>query len=472
MNKKTKLSDGNLDEAIIPEDEQYYKLPENWVWVRLVPTFAECLDKYRKPVNATERAKRTGYVPYYGATGQVGWIDDYLTNEQLVILGEDGAPFLDMYKEKAYLIEGKSWVNNHAHILKSNFDSIGNKYLLNYLNQFNFHGYVSGTTRLKLTQKQMNSIPIPLPPINQMKQIVGEIDRLLSKIDEAKQLIEEAKETFGFRRASILDKAFRGELTEQWRNNNKSIEDAESLYNKIKSSQSKNRKAKAVDDKDIRFNLPHTWKWVHLGEVFQIKSGGTPKRTEPAYYEGEYPWIKTGEIKWNYIDNAKEHLTEEGIKNSSAKVLPKNSVVVAMYGQGLTRGRAAILNIDASCNQAVCALLPNDFILPEYIFYYFMEGYNRFRSIAKGGNQENLSATMISEFMFPLPPLEEQVEMVRLIKSILDKETVTSEYLNLPFDEIKQSILSKAFRGELGTNDSNDESAIELLKLVLQEKLN
>ena len=130
----------------IPVEEQPYPLPEGWKWVRL-SSFADCLDKFRKPINADERAVREGTIPYYGATGQVGWIDDYLTNEHLVLVGEDGAPFFDILKNKSYIIEGKSWVNNHAHILRSFSGKNGNIYLMHYLNIFNYSGYVNGTTR-------------------------------------------------------------------------------------------------------------------------------------------------------------------------------------------------------------------------------------------------------------------------------------------------------------------------------------
>ena len=139
MAKKQLTIEEKLQAALVPVEEQPYKVPENWCWVYLLAGYAECLDKY-------------------GATGQVGWIDDYLTDEQLVLLGEDGAPFLDLYKDKAYMIEGKAWVNNHAHILRSFWGRNGNELLVHYLNQFNFNGYVNGTTRLKLTQASMNVI--------------------------------------------------------------------------------------------------------------------------------------------------------------------------------------------------------------------------------------------------------------------------------------------------------------------------
>ena len=109
----------------------------------------------------------------YKRQGQVGWIDDFLTNEQLVLVGEDGAPFLDLIKDKAYIIEGKAWVNNHVHILRSHYGSVGNFYLLHYLNCFDYTGYVNGTTRLKLTQASMNTIPIPFPPLPEQHRIVA-----------------------------------------------------------------------------------------------------------------------------------------------------------------------------------------------------------------------------------------------------------------------------------------------------------
>lgn len=92
--KKVKTEEELLQDALVPVEEQPYEIPSHWQWVRLVPGLAECLDKYRKPINAKERETRKGDIPYYGATGQVGWIDDYLTDEELVLLGEDGAPFL------------------------------------------------------------------------------------------------------------------------------------------------------------------------------------------------------------------------------------------------------------------------------------------------------------------------------------------------------------------------------------------
>lgn len=440
--KKTALTiEERLQQALVPAEEQPYEVPENWVWVRLIGNVNSCLDGYRKPINSSERAKRVGKVPYYGATGQVGWIDDYLTNEHLVLLGEDGAPFLDLLKDKAYIIFGEAWVNNHAHILKSYFGEIGNVFLMHYLNMVDYKDYVKGTTRLKLTQGSMQLMPFPLPPLSEQQRIVERIEELFAKLDEAKERLQEVADSFAVRKAAILHKAFTGELTKQWRREN------------------------GVSDE--------SWEEKKLGDICKIGSGGTPSRKHEEYYNGNIPWIKTGELAWNVITESEEYITEEAVANSSAKMHFAGSVLVAMYGQGLTRGKAAILGINATTNQAVCALQPLELLTSEFLFYYFMKNYWQFREEAVGGNQPNYSAKMISNWVINLPSLPEQHEIVRLIDDLLTRERSAqqaAEQALASIDLMKKSILARAFRGELGTNKASEASAVELLKQVLAEK--
>ena len=153
----------------------------------------EIWDTLRKPINSKERSARiegkaeTELYPYYGATGQVGLIDDYITDGEYVLLGEDGAPFLNTFAQKAYLINGKTWVNNHAHVLRS---KTNNRFLCYYLNYFNYKGYVSGTTRLKLTQAQMKTIPIPNPDADEQKRIGEGYIRTQEKLVALKRILE------------------------------------------------------------------------------------------------------------------------------------------------------------------------------------------------------------------------------------------------------------------------------------------
>ena len=143
--------------------------------------------------------------PYYGATGQVGWIDSFLTDGEYILLGEDGAPFLNPYAEKAYIIYGKTWVNNHAHILRS---KTNNEFLCYYLNYFNYKNYVSGTTRLKLTQAQMRKIPIPNIPSDEQSRIVARIEELFSELDKAVDTLKTTKEQLAVYRQAVLKSAF------------------------------------------------------------------------------------------------------------------------------------------------------------------------------------------------------------------------------------------------------------------------
>ena len=138
----------------------------------------EIFDYIRKPINSSEREKRIQndqkLYPYYGSTSQAGYIDDYLLDGEFVLLGEDAAPFLDRNAEKSYIVKGKFWVNNHAHILKS---KTNNKFLKYYLDWFDYQGYVSGTTRLKLNQQMMKKIPLLTCDISIKKQIVFFIEQ-------------------------------------------------------------------------------------------------------------------------------------------------------------------------------------------------------------------------------------------------------------------------------------------------------
>lgn len=172
---------------------------------------ADILDSYRKPVNSKERLNLIKgkpldeLFPYYGATGQVGWIDSFLTDGEYILLGEDGAPFLNPYAEKAYIIYGKTWVNNHAHILRS---KTNNEFLCYYLNYFNYKNYVSGTTRLKLTQAQMRKIPIPNIPSDEQSRIVARIEELFSELDKAVDTLKTTKEQLEVYRQAVLKDAF------------------------------------------------------------------------------------------------------------------------------------------------------------------------------------------------------------------------------------------------------------------------
>ena len=189
----------------------------------------------------------------------------------------------------------------------------------------------------------LQEFPIPVPPLAQQQRIVNHIESLFAKLDEAKKrcrmhwiALKPAKSPSSTK-PSPVNSPPRGEKStaKGWR----------------------------------------AWTSHPLKNVAQIGSGGTPSRKNSQYYLGNILWIKTGEIYWNYIYDSEEKITEEAIADSSANLYPAGTVLVAMYGQGLTRGRAAILGVPATTNQAVCALQPCDCLEKRYLYYYFMASY-------------------------------------------------------------------------------------------------
>ena len=190
-------------------------LPQGWT-IKTLGEVCEILDNMRKPINATEREQRLKNAnrkyAYYGATGQVGYIDDFLCDFESILLGEDGAPFLEPFKNKAYIVSGKYWVNNHAHILKAKENLAINKFVCHFLNIVDYMPYVSGTTRLKLNQSAMKQIKIPLPPLQTQKQIVEILEKHFSSADKTSAFIDSALKNAKQLKQSLLKSAFAGEL--------------------------------------------------------------------------------------------------------------------------------------------------------------------------------------------------------------------------------------------------------------------
>jgi type I restriction enzyme S subunit len=157
------------------------------------------------------------------------------------------------------------------------------------------------------------------------------------------------------------------------------------------------------------------WEWTTLGEVSRISSGGTPSRTNPSYWEGQIPWVTTGLVNFNLINRAEEYISEEGLKNSAAKIFPAGTLLMALYGQGVTRGKVAMLGFDAATNQACASIMPIPEMKPLFLFYYLQGQYEAIRNIGHGGNQQNLSGQLIKEIPVPLPSIKEQERIAQML---------------------------------------------------------
>lgn len=444
---KVKSKKITLEEALVPAEEQPYKVPENWCWTYLLNGFAECKDENRKPINASERAEREGDIPYYGATGQAGWIDDYLTDEQLVLLGEDGAPFLELLKDKAYLIEGKAWVNNHAHIIKSHYGEVGDKYILHYLNVFNFHGYVNGTTRLKLTQASMRTIPVPLPPLAEQKRIVEQIESLFAKLDEAKEKALSVVESFESRKKAILNNAFNGLYSTDWR---------EKHHCTLADWKDRKINEICIPRAGFAFNSKKfTESGIQIIRMGNLYAGKLNLSRSPVFYD-------ISDVDDNIIKRSMVHDGDILLTLTGTKYKRDYGYAVCIEGEH-----------ELLVNQRILCLSPTEKIDKEYLLYYLRSEIFRdifFSNETGGVNQGNVSSKFVENIEIKLPSIEEQKEISKILKNILTKEEQAKELAEFVIEQIelmKKSILAKAFRGELGTNIATEESAIELLKSIL-----
>ena len=201
------------------------------------------------------------------------------------------------------------------------------------------------------------------------------------------------------------------------------------------------------------YELPANWHWSTLGNIAKWGSGGTPSRKIPEYYRGNISWIKTGELNDGYIFESEEHITADAIKNSSAKIFPKNSVVIAMYGA--TIGKVGILGVESSMNQACACAVCNENIYFKFLFYYALSQRENFIRKSKGGAQPNISQEIIKKFPIPLPPLDEQKRIVSVIESLFEKLDEARSIVQKILDgyELRRvAFLHKAFTGDLTKN--------------------
>ena len=213
--------------------------------------------------------------------------------------------------------------------------------------------------------------------------------------------------------------------------------------------------------------MPQGWVWTTLGVVGEWQSGGTPSRSNKSYYGGNIPWLKTGDLNDGFILNIPESITEEAVANSSAKINPTGSVLIAMYGA--TIGKLGILTFPSATNQACCACIEFRAITQLYLFYFLLSQRSRFISRGGGGAQSNISKELIVNTHIPLPPLSEQQRIVIEIEKyfvLIDDIEQGKADLQTAIKQAKSKILELAISGKLVPQNPADEPASELLKRI------
>lgn len=279
---------------------------------------------------------------------------------------------------------------------------------------------------------------------------------------------------------SILQLAIQGKLVPQRPEEG----NAEELYKQIQAEKQKlikegkikkEKPLPPITDNEKPFEIPASWKWVRLGEIGSWASGATPSRSNPDYYNGTIPWLKTGDLNDSYITDTSECITELALFKTSVRLNPIGSVLIAMYGA--TIGKIGILKIDATTNQACCACIPLDGILNKYIFYFLLGYRQNFIKMGAGGAQPNISKEKIINTSFPLPPLAEQKRIVAKIEELLPYveryETAYNklQQLNKRFpDDLQKSVLQLAIQGKLVPQRPEEGNAEDLYKQIQAEK--
>jgi type I restriction enzyme S subunit len=394
-------------------------VPQGWAPIKL-ENCVEILDSLRVPVNSTEREKRRGDVPYYGATGQVGWIDDFLFDEELVLIGEDGAPFLDKSKPIAYIIRGKSWVNNHAHVLRAISALTRNKFIKYQLDHVDFTEQVNGTTRLKLTQSAMRSLPILLPPLAEQERIVEKVEALLTRVKTARESLARVSSILKRFRQSVLAAACSGHLT---RGNDagwttKLLKDLlldppqNGLY-KPQSSYGSGTPIVRIDD-------------FHDGK---LRPSESLKRLVVSRDEVQKYRLNEGELLINRVN--------------SLKFLGKSLVVPRLREATLFESNMMRCSVNESLIDA------------DYLGVYLRSprGTDELLSGAKHAvNQASINQTDVGKVQVPHPGVEEQRLIVRRVGALFKLADVIERRIadaTVRAEKLTKSILAKAFRGEL-----------------------
>ena len=507
-NKNVEISlEEKLRQALVPVDEQPYAIPSNWVWTRL----GEVIDIFRGLSYTKNDEVENGYLVLRGnnlTDNGLIFLENIYVNEKVAEKG------IKVKKDDIILVAstGSSKVIGRACIAKEDYEktTIGAFLLLcrpkeniekNWVHYIfktlRYRLYISeqakGTNIKNIKNEYLENFYFPLPPLNEQKRIVKKLDFLFEKTKRAKEIIEEIKIDIENRKISILDRAFKGTLTSKWRNENKTSDVKELLKSineeKIKkweedclqAEKDGNKKPKKPTITEVKdmivpvdeqpYKLPDSWVWVRLENLCSKITDGAHKT--PKYSNSGVPFISVKDVYDNQIsfDDTK-FISQEEHNELYKRCNPEyDDILLTKSG---TIGRTAVVKTRDEFSLFVSvALLKNykNVINSTYLSLNIQDFFNKtnISQTIKGGVIKNYHISDMKEQLIPLPPLEEQQEIVRVLDEVLENENKVKELLELEerIDILEKSILHKAFKGELGTQNSSDEPALELLKEIL-----
>jgi len=364
--------------------------------MREVLLTALCRPKQWKTIS-TRDLKSKGY-PVYGANGKIGFYDIYTHENPTLLITCRGATCGTIN-----ISEPKSYVNGNAMALDNLSLDVDLYFLKHYLEYRKLDDVISGSAQPQITGQGLANIKIPLPPLETQQKI-----------------------------ASILDAA------DTLRQKDKALV---AKYDEL-------TQALFLDMFGDPVSNPKGWEKVKLENIGKISSGSTPSRENDSYYKGPIPWVKTGEVNGKVIYDTSEKISVEALKNSSCKLYPKGSIIIAMYGQGKTRGQIGMLGIDATTNQACGVIQPSNKMNFHFLFQLLQLNYEDLRSLGRGGNQPNLNSGLIKSYEVLTPPLKLQTQFAERV-TIIEQQKALAQASLEKSEELFNSLLQKAFKGEL-----------------------
>ena len=483
------------------------ELPKGWKRATL-DAIADVLDFEREPINSSERESRIAgksdadLYPYYGATGQVGFIDSFRSEGQRVLLGEDAAPFLDPVKDKAYLANGRFWVNNHAHVLVGAVGLIDNKFLCYQLNTVDYHPFVTGSTRLKLTSSAMKQIPMAVAPAIEQTRIIAKLEELLSDLDAGVAELKAAQRKLKQYRQSLLKAAVEGALTAEWRARNKPAETGAQLLQRILTERRARWEAKQLakfkeqgkappkdwqkkyhepvqpDTTDLP-KLPKEWAWASLDAL--ISEGPQNGLYLPADRYGRGTSllrIDDYQIGW-HRSRSELNLVDADAATIETYALRAGDVVINRVNSMTHLGKS--LCIPAAVDGALfesnmMRLRVSDLVNVSYVSFYLGSdvGRTRLTSRAKWAvNQASINQQDVRRTSIPLPSFEEQAAIFDILRAQHEAISAQREAIERSLKQStaqRQNILRAAFAGQLVPQDPNDEPATILLERIRTER--
>mgnify|MGYP001274493922 CR=1 FL=1 len=327
------------------------------------------------------------------------------------------------YLDKAVLAEWEGFCSTDILVLRPTA-AVSGDFIVNLLHTRSFiHHAVSTTAGVNHPRTSWSSLResrLPIPPLADQRAIAHVLRTVQRAIEAAEAVIAAAREL----KRSLMQHLF--------------------TYGPVPVAE-----AGQVALKETEIGrVPEHWEVARLGVVVDVVSGGTPDRSRPEYWHGGISWVKSGEIDYHRINATVETISEQGLKNSSARLIPAGTLLMAMYGQGITRGRVALLGIDAAINQACAALIAGAMVSPGYLFFVLTYHYDRVRDLGHGANQKNLSALLIKSVVVPLPPESEQQETVRILSAV-DQRITAEHRRKQSLDTLFKSLLERLMTGAL-----------------------